>query len=478
MSSRSPSTGEAPSPVKSLVARWPGWLGVVAGVLMVGALVKYRFIEGDTHVMLDTLDGVLRCVSEGRWVRCDEAGKWPVFQYAPSVLLRGLGVSRDRVGDFLACLSIAAFVGLLGITWRTLASRSRPVAIFALLVLGSGLFLHYANRSFGEMVAAFFAVALAASWLRRRGVGLVALLAFLTSLTKETAFPFIGLLGVTCVLARRTPGQSWRSLLREERGRLVGTALGVALGVAVSAGVNYFRFGVPYNAAYLEEATMAPPVFFQLDFFAALWVAPNAGLLFFWPLLVLTLLALPVAVWRRGRRSGTATDWLPLRVLEVMLVLLTAFLARWWAPFGWWAWGSRLILPWMPAVLLMALYVYAEDARELVRPLVASRARVVGLVVVVSLLALPHVASIFLSNEVINTAFASRGVCITPDTPERYAEFFPCLHDTAWVHPSPLLHGYRLVPHRHVRLRALLVVLLVACAGAWLWRESREPARS
>lgn len=478
MSSRSPSSGEARSPVTSLVSGWPGWLGAVAGVLLVGALVKYRFIEGDTHVMLDTLDGVLRCVSEGRWVRCDEAGKWPIFQYAPSVLLRGLGMSRERVGDVLACVSIAAFVGLLAITWRTLASRSRPVAIVALLVLGSGLFLHYANRSFGEMVAAFFAVALAASWLRRRGVGLVALLAFLTSLTKETAFPFIALLGVTCVLAQRTPGQSWGSLLREERGRLVGTALAVALGVAVSAGFNFFRFGVPYNAAYLEEAAMAPPVSFQLEFFAALWLAPNAGLLFFWPLLVLTLVALPVAVWRRRRRSGTAVDWLPLGVLAVMLVLLTAFLARWWAPFGWWAWGSRLILPWMPAVLLMALFIYAEDAEALVRPLMASRGRIVALAVVVSLLVLPHVSSIFLSNDVIRTAFASRGVCLTPDTPARYAEFFPCLRETAWVHPSPLLHGYQLVPHRHVRLRALLVVLLVACAGAWLWRESREPARS
>ena len=100
------------------------------------------------------------------------------------------------------------------------------------------------------------------------------------------------------------------------------------------------------------------------------------------------------------------------------------------------------------------------------------------LAVGVSLLVLPHVASIFLSNEVISTAFASRGVCLTPDTPERYAAFFPCISATAWVHPSPLLHGYRLVPHRHVRLRALLVVLLVACACAWLGRESREPARS
>ncbi len=461
-----------------LGAEWPRWLGGVAGVLMVGALVKYRFIEGDTHVMLDTLDGVLRCVSEGRWVRCEEAGKWPAFQYALAVLLRGLGMSRLGVGDVLSCLSIVAFVALLAITWRTLASRSRPVAIFALLVLGSGLLLHYANRSFGEMVASFFSLALVAAWLRRRGLWLLALLAFLTSLTKETAFPFIGLLGVTCILAQRTPGLSWRSLLREERGRLVGTALGVVVGVAVSAAVNFFRFGMPYNVAYVEESTMAPPVSFQLDFFAALWVAPNAGLLFFWPLLVLTLLALPVAVWRRGRRSGTAAHWLPLGVLAVTLVLLTAFLARWWAPFGWWAWGSRLILPWMPAVLLVALYIYAEEARELVRPLAASRARIVALAVGVSLLVLPHVASIFLSNEVISTAFASRGVCLTPDTPERYAAFFPCISATAWVHPSPLLHGYRLVPHRHVRLRALLVVLLVACACAWLGRESREPARS
>jgi hypothetical protein len=449
------------------------------GMLLGWALARYAFIEGDTRQLMGSLDGILLCISEGRWTGCSAAGKWPLFQYLPSLVLRWLGMPLEGVGYFLCFVSMAAFVGLLVVTWRTLATRSRVVAVAAVLVLCSGLLIHYANRSFGEVVAAFLVAAFAASWLRRRDARLLALLAFLTSLTKETAFPFIGLVSLICVAVHRTPGMRWGELLRAERGRLVGSALAVVVGQVLFVGANFFRFGQPYNVAYFTEASWAPPLSYQWKIFVALWVAPNSGLLFFWPLLVLLLGALSVAVWRRWRREGAGADWMPLAGLALMLVLLGVFHSRWWAPYGWWAWGSRLLLPWLPTVLLIALFTYARDAERVLRPLVATRARVVALTAGVAFLALPHVASIFRSNEIISTFFILPYACPIPETPAVVDSYYGCIQTQAWKNPSWLVHAYSLVPDYKVRMRALFLVSLLALTGAWLWREAsarREPA--
>lgn len=475
--SSSPDTDEARPGVHFLLQRVRARVGWVLGLLGAAALARVMarqlFLDGDTQDLLQCADGVRACLSEGRWSGCAEAGKWPLLQYGPALLTRLAGGSLEDAGRVLCYLSLASFFGLLAVTWRTLAVRSRPVAVAAVLVLASGLLFHYATRSFGEMVATFAAAALAAAWLRRRGPGLVALLAFITGLTKETAFPFIALLGATCVAVHHAPGMPWRELLRAERGRLVGSAAAVALSGVLSATFNLFRFGSPINTRYLLEASWAPPVRVQLEHFVALWVAPNAGLLFFWPFLVVLLAALPVAVARQGRRGGTRPSWLPLLGMAALLGLLCALLSRWWAPFGWWAWGSRLVLPWLPAALLVLLYAYAEAAGSLVRPLVATPARAALLALALAVGSVPHLVSIYRSNELLNALFVEPGECPGPDLPERYDQAWRCLRTQAWTHPSPLLHAYRLAPGTGMPKRALLYPGLLALGCLWLRRSAR-----
>ncbi|XXF80700.1 hypothetical protein P2318_13380 [Myxococcaceae bacterium GXIMD 01537] len=464
------STSEPTSGTPPLLAalRSPGWwLGMLGLAFLTRLMARYAFVDGDTQDLLGCADGVLRCVSEGRWSGCTEAGKWPLFQYVPTLLMRLAGRSREEAGLVLAYLSIASFLGLLVLTWRTLAARSRPVAIAAVLVLGSGVLFHYATRSFGELLAAFAAAAFAASWLRRQSPGRVGLLAFLLGLTKETAFPFIGLLGAACALVHHEPGTSWRGLLRAERGRLVGTTVGVALSLVLSAAFNLARFGTPYNARYLLEASWAPPMSRQVEHFAALWVAPNAGLLFFWPLLVLLLAALPFAVARQRKTGGPAVSWYPLLAVGALVGMLCVLLSRWWAPFGWWSWGPRLILPWLPAALLVLLYAYSQAAEALVRPLVATPVHAALLALVLCVVGAPHFVSIVRSNELLEAFFVHQGTCPGPDQLALRAEAYQCLRAQAWTHASPLLHAYQLIPDTHLRMRALVYPFLLAlgCLG-------------
>jgi hypothetical protein len=105
------------------------------------------------------------------------------------------------------------------------------------------------NRSFTEMLAAFLGVCLVAACLRGRGAGQVALWAFLSSLSKESSFPFLAVLGGVSLLARDLSEGSLRIRFARERARALGLAGGLGLGAAASAALNLFRFGVPYNAS-------------------------------------------------------------------------------------------------------------------------------------------------------------------------------------------------------------------------------------
>jgi hypothetical protein len=156
--------------------------------------------------------------------------------------------------------------------------------------------------------------------------------------------------------------------------------------------------------------------------------------------------------------------------LALFLLMLTATLAHWWAPFGWWAWGSRLIVPWMPATLLIAFFAYSTAAEALVRPVVATPARAAAFTLVVTLLAIPHLSSIFQSDYFVRTTFIDRGICPAPDSPHTYARYYRCIEAQAWEHPSPLLRGYRVVSNPAVRSSAILFALLTGAGGVLLCR--------
>jgi len=129
----------------------------------------------------------------------------------------------------------------------------------------------------------------------------VGLAAFGASLTKETGYPFVVALGlVSLVLARRRTGVSIRR-------HIVAGGVGVALALAATSWLNLIRFGTPRNAYYLDPELRTTTIarFFELT--AGLFVAPNGGILFLWPLASLAvglLLAIPAARALRG-----ATSW-------------------------------------------------------------------------------------------------------------------------------------------------------------------------
>ncbi len=186
-----------------------------------------------------------------------------------------------------------------------------------------------------------------------------------------------------------------------------------------------FRFGHVRNSVYSYFAAHGPSPRQVLVFLGGLFAAPNAGVLWFWPSAVTVLFMAALAPFvgprrrrridapprsgprpgpdnDRGRRSlrlarrieaaldgRAARRWHPAIVLLVFLAL-NASLAMWWAPYGWFGWGPRLTLSWVPALVLLALLSSGTHLEELLARLLDGPRRVVATGLAVGVTALPH----------------------------------------------------------------------------------------
>ncbi len=219
---------------------------------------------------------------------------------------------------------------------------------------------------------------------------LVGLAAFGAGLTKESGYVFVAALAlVALLLARRRGGCSVRR-------HIVFGGAGLGFAIAVGAGLNVIRYGTPRNAYYLDPGLRTTTVEKAFELGAGLFVAPNGGILAFWPLatiLVALLLAVPVVRALRG-----ATSWReawPALALLAVVAGLTVGLAIWWAPFGWWAWGPRLSLPWVLPILLVAVAAFGSALSPLLARVLTPVAGLAGVAILVVVAALPHVGLVW-----------------------------------------------------------------------------------
>jgi hypothetical protein len=348
-------------------------------------LLTSRIHMGDTVLVARGVETIRRSLVEGT-LPADpmQVGHFPLYQYLPGLVFSFLGATERTSLDLFCVLNCLAFVGCVVLTVRTLRLRSPAVAAAGALVLATGPLLWYARASFGEMLAALLVLAFTAACLRGARPAVTALLLVLAGLTKETALPFLLLIAAVGLLVDRRAGRPW------PRGRLAAVGMGAILTVALTAGFNCYRFGVPYNAENLQEHFLVPDLKTQVSFFAAIWVSPNGGIVFFWPSFVAALAGLAAVVLRGPWKRRPSL--VPLGGVGAMLVLLTLGFSKWYSPFGWPAWGPRLMVPWVPAAMLTLFWYYAEEMEGLLTRLCSRPARGVLFVVVLAVLSLPQAA--------------------------------------------------------------------------------------
>lgn len=308
---------------------------------------------------------------------CPDIDKWPLLQYLPALAVKRLGGDPWDALNALGVLNALSALGTLVLVY--LAGRSTRVAAAAPLLVASVLaspLLWYASSGFGEALACFFVTLYIVALVLRWPSAVVALALIGGGLSKETALPFLLAFGLVAV----------RIGHRERPPRSVALALvaGAVVVIAASVGFNELRFGAPYNTIYADPDFVVPDWSYRGSFFAGYLVAPNAGLVVFWPAAALTA-ALALA-------AGAVQRKLVLATVAITLVLLASF-ASWWAPYGWFAWGARFAVPWVPAIVLLLVLLAGPELGDRVASLWSRLPLRVGAGVVVALLSLAQVGA-------------------------------------------------------------------------------------
>jgi hypothetical protein len=422
--------------------------------LSVFLLTHHRF-AWDTRALVRGASEIWSCVAEGRSGSCLAARDFPPFQYVVAVPLKALGLPDGALYHLFALGSVAAFLA----AWVWLIRRQRdldePRAWAMELLLLSGPLLWYASSTFNEMVAAalalFFAHALAEGPHRRAsGRARLVGLSFLCAITKEVAAPFLGLMAIGFGRDRRA---------------IFSVLLGTASGVALNAGFNVFRYGTWRNVVNLDPALRVPDVVIRERFVESLWLAPNGGIVWFWPSLALVLAVLLPAliVAPVGRRRLQAI------VLVGCLYALTRGLSSWYAPFGWEAWGPRLVLPWLPAFAWLALTLVPRAGWS--KMLALGRVPLIALVLVALASSAVQISAAIVPGQA-EKLFTPDAACPVPnDIRTRTSEYYRCHEHAAWKREPVLLDALR----SGGRFPGVLMVLLhlgaVSCVAAGLTRS-------
>ncbi len=440
----------------------------LAGAIAVGALcvtlaviaVIRPEVPIDTTLLVRGAYDLPDCIG-GVADACDEIGAWPLLQYLLALPLGLLGFSEQVAVKTLAAASAIAFALTIVIVARTLRRFGIALAATLVLLFVTGPMLWYAASTFGEsLTAAALALAVSAALARRRA-WVLALAVVLAALTKETAPPFVALLVAAAVLVAE-PRERWRA-------RFGAIVIGAGGAFGLAGAFNLLRYGSVLNEYYLNPDFRVPGVLRDLDFGLAMWLSPNAGVLFFWPLAFALLLACGVVAVRRSRRTASS-----MGLVLIALTGLTLGFSNLIAPFGWVAWGPRYLLPWIVPALLVAMAAVPDVPARIVSWLTAGGTRAAMLALAALVQAAPHLGA--LADRPAHARLfgtVDEGCNRIPVLFEVPMPFFlDCIHHYAWTKwPGPLRHGLSGLDEP---LAPLLVGVCAAAVAALVWHMRRD----
>ncbi|MGH2915571.1 MAG: hypothetical protein ACRDMX_11340 [Solirubrobacteraceae bacterium] len=463
------------------VAGWAVPTTVAAGLIAYFVLTHLPGLSGDSVALVHGAHTISYCASHDIYSYCDRlpqfvpggfqaaahhqivegaVSPYPLFQYLPAIVLSEFGVSDPAILKDLSVISLLAFCGTLALSIRlALLTRRRWTAPLVVVLITTSPLVYYAWLTFGESLAAFLVLLAATAALRRWRPTAIGLTALLACITKETAFVFIALLGGAALYATPVAARPVR------RSHLAGLGCGILVGVVVNCAFDWFRYGQLTNYTYDHSYTRVPGLVHRLALSVALWLSPNGGVAWFWlpgtAVVVLIVMIAASGLHRRAfrARTGSAT------ALVVALLLLTGTLASWFAPFGWAAWGPRLMMPIVPPVVVTAVILYGAKIEQFLAWLTHHVFWTMLLAGVTIAFGLPEV-NVLHAPQIVGALFLPDATCPNPAganvmVDPRY--YYHCIDHWAWGSHSVLLSSF------HALDQVSGSVYGVVFAVLWTW---------
>lgn len=185
---------------------------------------------------------------------------------------------------------------------------------------------------------------------------------------------------------------------------------------------------------------------------------------------------------RSHRGDRTATRWCSSTIpdrFSIACALASSTAARscissWYAPHGWIAWGPRLLLPWLPAIVYLTCYFYPNAIEQGAASLGANPWRVSIAFAFFAAFALPNFFEV-LDTRLLQTLFQPDHVFPHPmPIQEDRAGYFAYVNYLMWSKRSMLIDCYDWVLHRSFRDRLLLYVACMAVLAQAIAGSARK----
>jgi len=205
--------------------------------------------------------------------------------------------------------------------------------------------ISYASFSFGEGLVGFLVLAsLYALCSRCQLLFLVSVIGAIAS-KETTVVPLAPIVPATYMV-----------IPQNRRIRPSVVVFSCAAGVALLLSFNYLKFGTWKNVIHSDPVLRATGVGRRSEIFLGLIFSPNGGLFWYWPVSVLLVAVLIFLAIRTASRIGLSAATPSVLVLFGFLAQLVG-LSNWYAPFGWVAWGPRLMVPTVVGLVVVSVLV-------------------------------------------------------------------------------------------------------------------------
>jgi hypothetical protein len=358
-------------------------------------------------------------------------------------------------GSEFRALEVIGYVSLsavyLSILYLFIALKGNPlVAIATVMPIAMGIPSVYGAWTFSEGLS-FSLLIFSLVLIFKNRMAMAFAFLVLSSSMKDQALLYVFPLALSVLLARDKTIHPAKN-----KYHVTLLILGCAIGTILTLVLNFWRYGtlknVVHSNALLFIFELKPIVLNAL----AVFFSPSGGLLLFSPLMVGSWVLLTLLIFGKHRTSPTVKFSFGLVFSALFIQIAT--LSVWYSPFGWVAWGDRLILPVVVGVTVSLGLVVASQSNPtklaLYRPKVYLLS---GLLLGFGYLTwLSLVGFVSDANNLLTTFFSKP--CMVPITPENIEQFNKCNQEAMW---SPVGSQFALGVEAFFNSPSLLMLIYV-----------------
>ena len=361
------------------------------------------------------------------------------------------GLDDTSIVFILSCLNVLALLALAQIIFKSIVmSTITKVLIGMTLIIGP--IIAYGPYSFGEAISTLAYVGLVIAIFDKKYFRIIFFMVLAVT-SRETAFVSIVLLTAAILVydTNRT-----RHELRQMLFAIYGSML---LGIVCLLSFNVWKFNTWKNLPHMDPVFRTPGFRLKLESAVGIILSPNGGLVPYW--FLGSVVALGIPFWGLINRRLSARKRFSFLLLVFGFIAQVAILSSWYAPYGWVAWGPRLVIPSTAMGATICLVIVFQD-EEVLRYL--SRFKLlrlpIGVIGIITLV--PTVG--FLQNPTRTMSWFNAGqdvVCPTPAIIQLdQAYYFKCLIHGSWkMDPSLWYQGLS----SFTGLNAILFLVSVLC---------------